>query len=575
MKYPITPEYLKTAPDPIVDLYLSLEETVIKDICRRFRLSGTATNSAVEQIKLLKRKGYSQEEIENAIAKTLNMSRVELDKLFGEAVDRNKQYYGGVFDKVQLLDADVDMLATQSEIDAVYAQTAGEFKNITRSLGFAIRDQGEIKFLPIADIYQKILDDAELEVWSGAVDYNTAVKDAVKRLADSGLQTMVDYASGWHNRVDVAARRAIMTGVTQISRQYSESAAERLETPYREVTAHVGARDKPGPSPWSSHKEWQGKVYSVNEGDKYPSIYRVCGLGFVDGLTGANCRHLYYPFIDGVSERTWTDEQLENIDPPPFEYQGKEYTAYEATQKQRQIETAIRQTKRECLAYESAGLEVDYTDASVKLRRLREEYKAFSKAAGLRTQPERLNVLNFGRSNSAKATGRAEEYHSYWLKNIGAEKTELKTLAKYYDGKYNNSPQYRLLEIYARDVDSGWISPNASFARYVEAYNDIQNNIVGKITSNGILITGQRDHFMQRVLGTGRDPKKYKDDHRIIRRSGVEIEDIKSALFSPVDIGKVKTRGDGKRSVKLYGHKCAVSINPDTGELIQVNPLEE
>lgn len=403
MKYPITPEYLKTAPDPIADLYLSLEETVIRDICRRFKLSGTATNSAIEQIKILKRRGYDQEEIEEVIAKTLNMSREELDKLFGEAVERNKQYYGGVFDKVQLLDADVDMLDAQSEIDAIYAQTAGEFKNITQSLGFAIRDQGEIKFLPIAETYQKILDDAELEVWSGAVDYNTAIKNAVKRLADSGLQTMVDYASGWHNRVDVAARRAIMTGITQISRQYSESAAETLETPYREVTAHVGARDKPGPSPWSSHKEWQGKVYSVKEGDKYPSIYRVCGLGFVDGLTGANCRHLYYPFVDGVSERTWTDEQLKNIDPPPFEYQGKEYTAYEATQKQRQIETAIRQAKRDCLVYKESGLELDYTDASIKLKRLRAEYKSFSAVAGLREQPERMRVKEYSIGSSDRS----------------------------------------------------------------------------------------------------------------------------------------------------------------------------
>lgn len=565
MKYPITPEYLKTAPDPIADLYLSLEETVIKDICRRFKLSGTATNSAIEQIKILKRRGYDQEEIEKAIAKTLNMSREELDRLFGEAVERNKQYYGGVFDKVQLLDADVDMLAAQSEIDAIYAQTAGEFKNITQSLGFAIRDQGEVKFLPIVATYQKILDDAELEVWSGAVDYNTAIKNTVKRLADSGLQTMVDYASGWHNRVDVAARRAIMTGITQISRQYSESAAETLETPYREVTAHVGARDKPGPSPWSSHKEWQGKVYSVKEGDKYPSIYRVCGLGFVDGLTGANCRHLYYPFVDGVSERTWTDEQLENIDPPPFEYQGKKYTAYEATQKQRQIETAIRQAKRDCLAYESAGLEVDYTDASVKLRRLREEYKAFSKAAGLRTQPERTNVLDFGRSSSAKATGRAEEYHAYWLKSIGAEKTELKTLAKYYDGKYNSSPNYELLTGYARAIDRGDISPLVGFERYKEVSREIESTLFGITTKTGTTIESYATHFIDRVIG------QTSTSHEGMRR-GVNVSDVLDALKTPEKIGSVRYLDDGDVRQTMFGGQAVVTFSVRDKRLIQTNP---
>lgn len=573
MKYPITPEYLKNVPDPVADLYSSLEETVLKDICRRFKWSGTATNSAIEQIKIIKRRGYDQQKIEDAIAETLGLTQNELDKLFDDAVERNKQYYEEILDKTGLLQT-LESASLEQEIDAIRRQTAGEFVNLTQSLGFAIRNQGRIEFLPIAETYQKILDDAELEVWSGAIDYNTAIKNAVKRLSDSGLQT-VEYASGWHNRVDVAARRAIMTGVTQLSRQYSEQAADVLKTPYREVTAHAGARDKPGPSPWSSHKAWQGKVYSMNAGDKYPDIHAVCGLGYVDGLTGANCRHLYYPFVEGVSERTWKDEQLANIDPPPFTYQGKEYNAYEATQKQRQIETAIRKAKRDCLAFKEAGLELDYTDASVKLRRLNEEYRRFSNAAGLRTQPERARVSGFGNRQSAQAAGRAQEYHGYWLKGIGAESSNLKTLAKYYDGKYNNSPEYRLLQVYARDVQSGWISPNASFERYIEAYNDIQNNIVGKKTSNGIPLTGQREHFMQRVLGTGRDPKKYKEDHRVIRRSGVEIEDIKSALFNPVDIGKVKTRKDGKRSIKLYGDKCAVAINPDTGELIQVNPLEE
>ena len=571
MKYPITPEYLEHAPDAVVALYERLSERVIKDICRRFKLSGAATNSAIEQIKLLKRKGYDQKEIEKVIAETLVESQEELDKLFEDAVIRNEQYYSGILDKTRLLDADLNVLVAEDEISAIAAQTAGEFKNITKSMGFAIRDNGEIKFLPIADTYQKILDDAEVEVWSGAIDYNTAIRNAVKRLADSGLQ-WVDYASGWHNRVDVAARRAVMTGITQVSRQYSERAAEELDTPYREVTAHVGARDKPGASPWASHKDWQGKVYSINPGDKYPSIYEKCGLGFVDGLTGANCRHMYYPFVEGVSERTWTDEQLANIDPPPFTYQGRKYTAYEATQKQRQIETAIRKTKRECLAYESAGLEVEYTDSSVKLRRLREEYKNFSKKAGLKTQPERANVLKFDKQKAAKATGRAQEYHSYWLKGIGAEKTSLKTLDKYYAGKYSSSPEYNLLKIYARDVGSGWISPNASFDRYLEAYNDIQNNIVGKTTSNGIVITGQREHFMQRVLGTAVDPKKYKDDHVKLSRSGVEVEDVKQALFNSVSVDPPVVSNDGLRSVRFIGEKCIVSVNPDTGELIQTNP---
>lgn len=389
MKYPITPEYLSKAPAPIVDLFTDLEAEILKDICRRFKLSGEATESAIAQIKILRKQGVKMKKIEKVIKRTLDLSGKELQEIFERAVDRNREYYDHLLSKTELLfEAETGI---SQEILAIQKQTHDEFVNLTQSLGFAIRTGANVEFLPIAKAYQKILDDAEMQIRSGSISYNTAIRDAVKRLSDSGLQ-YVEYASGWHNRVDVAARRAIMTGITQISKEYSEEMAHTLNTPYREVTAHVGARDKPGPSPWSSHKEWQGKVYSVKSDDKYPNIHTVCGLGYVDGLTGANCRHLYYPFVDGVSERTWTDEQLEHIDPPPFTYQGKEYTAYEATQKQRQIETAIRTCKREVLAFKEAGLEADYTDASVRLRRLNNEYKRFSKAAGLREQRERTNI---------------------------------------------------------------------------------------------------------------------------------------------------------------------------------------
>lgn len=134
----------------------------------------------------------------------------------------------------------------------------------------------------------------------------------------------------------------------------------------------------------------------LDVGVAHPSIYEVCGWGEVDGLEGANCRHHHFPFVVGVSKRTYTDEQLENIDPQPFEYQGRTYTAYEATQKQRQIETAMRKCKREIIGYKSAGLENDAQDASIKLGRLSREYKSFSNAAGIRTQPERSMVQGYG-----------------------------------------------------------------------------------------------------------------------------------------------------------------------------------
>lgn len=392
MKYPITPEYLENAPKKLIRLYEDFEADVLADICRRLAQSGTVTESALEQIRVMQRQGKTAEAIQKKLEKLLDMSRKELDELFQDAVERNEEYLKTSLTKADIIRVDEQWRpALQAQNDAIRRQTEEAFVNLTQSMGFAIREGAGVRFLGIAETYQRILDRAALEVSTGAMDYNTVIRRSVRELADSGI-VMVNYASGWRNRADVAVRRAVMTGVTQISAQYSEKSAELLNTPLREVSAHRGARDVDGPKGWENHKKWQGKVYAMGEHPSYPNIYDVCGLGDVTGLEGANCRHMHFPFVEGVSERTYTDEQLEALDPPPFTYQGREYTAYEATQKQRQLETAIRAQKRRVLAFESAGVEQDAQDAKTRLKRLESEYRAFSQAAGLPEQFERARI---------------------------------------------------------------------------------------------------------------------------------------------------------------------------------------
>lgn len=256
MKYPITPEYLASAPDPIVRLFTELEAEILADICRRFKLSGEATESAIAQIKILQEQGMDLKDIEKVIKKTLKLSERELEEIFDRAVKRNQAYYDELIQKADIVNADYKGI--DEAVSAIQKQTHDDFVNLTQSLGFAIRSGGEVKFLPVAKTYQRVLDDATAQVMSGAFDYNTAIRNAVKRLSDSGLQ-MVEYSTGWHNRVDVAVRRAVMTGVSQLSAKYSEQTMEILETNLVEVSAHQGARDT-GVGP-ENHKEWQGKVY--------------------------------------------------------------------------------------------------------------------------------------------------------------------------------------------------------------------------------------------------------------------------------------------------------------------------
>ena len=371
-----------------------LEEEIMDAICEQLN-TGDANETALERIRLLQRRGYPLKEIEKAIKKATGLSNKELSKVYGGAIERNKAYFGGVLGKLKLVFSKTRKTALDAEIDALTRQTKGTFENISQSLGFVYHDSsGKLGASPIKDAYEKILNDTVMHVQSGAFDYNTAIRNAVRKLSDSGIQT-IDYESGYHCRVDVAVRRAVMTAITQISAKYTDALMEECETDLLEVTAHPGARDKDGPKGWENHKAWQGKVYSKKSGDKYPSVYDICGLDDVAGLCGANCRHHYHAFVDGVNERTYTDDELANIDKPPFTYQGKTYSAYEATQKQRQIESSLRNIKRRLIMEKQAGLNDDYTADSIKYKRLYDEYEKFSKAAALPKQDNRAFVEEF------------------------------------------------------------------------------------------------------------------------------------------------------------------------------------
>lgn len=389
MKYPFSPEILDAFPEELAELFRSLEITLLDEICSRLKISDQLNEVTIQDIRALRSHGIDLKDIERAIKKTTGISREKLDKLLDDVVDRNQRYYTELIDAAKVTAP--ERIVNLSDIDAIRRQTQDTFRNITGSMGFLVNN-GRTMLKP-AKAYQWALDNAEMQIQSGAISYNQAIKTAVEQLSNSGIKT-VDYESGQVDQIDVAVRRAVMTGVSQLCAKYTEQSAEYLGTPYFEVSAHAGARDVPGPSAWSSHKDWQGKVYSIRTGDIYPNIYEVCGLGEVDGLEGANCRHMRTAWVEGVSERTYTDDQLAHIDDGlGCAFEGRTYTAYQATQKQRQIERTIRKLKRSQAAYKAAGLTEDEKAVSNRIRTLTSKYKAFSKAAGLPEQKERMKVI--------------------------------------------------------------------------------------------------------------------------------------------------------------------------------------
>lgn len=379
-----TPTEIEALPSAMEQLYRSLQLNIMSDLTERLKANGEEITSAADwQINRLYELGVSKDEIDSLIQSTLDVSDDEIDRIYDEVVKsgyaRNEELYTSK-GKEYIPYAENKQL--QQLVKAVKNQTKSEFKNITGSLGFAVRNpDNTVSFTPLAKFYQDTLDNGLMQIASGAVDYNTVLKKAVKAMTDSGLRT-VDYASGWSNRVDVAARRALMTGFNQVVAKVNEDNAEQLGTEYFEVSYHRGAR--------LTHQVWQGRVYSKKE------LETVCGLGTVTGLCGANCYHSYSPFIKGIDTPTYSDEELDRMNEEentPKGYNGKTYTAYEAQQRQRQLETAMRADRQKIELLTQGGADDDtITGAKVRYFQRQDEYVKFSKAMNLPQQWERVTV---------------------------------------------------------------------------------------------------------------------------------------------------------------------------------------
>ena len=288
-----------------------------------------------------------------------------------------------------------------------------------------------------------------------------------------------------------------------------------------QVSSHWGARE--------SHALWQGGIYTLEQ------FERVCGYGEPSNpnhIYSYNCRHTHYPYWPGISEPIKFEPE-----PGPFLVNGRQYTYYEATQKQRKMERDIRALKREV----NAG--GDKAVLGSLIRQKTREYKAFSKACGIREKLERLRVIGYDRSTSAK---------------VRATVTLLEKSMP--DGP-------RILAGYKRAVRSGDIHALTGAETYFSVAKDIQDRLVGVTAVNGVKVQGFSTHFIDRVIGQTAEPRPGK-------RQGVPVDDILETILHGT-AGRIRADDNGDKGQLILGNKCAVTINPTTGNLIQTNPTGE
>ena len=440
-------DYKNKLASKIASRYQDLEERIMQDIVRRIMKAGEITSTADWQINRLRILGYSSEDIEKEIKKTLNASYPEMFELYDRVINweyvRNKDIYEQINAEYIPFEENGQLKQiTESIID----QSFGDLENVTNSLGFYL-DYGNGKkvLTPLSQVYTKYLDAACYDIVTGAFDYNSVLRRVVTQLTNSGLR-QIDYSSGRANRVDVAARRAVMTAVSQITGKISEYNAQKLGTEYFEVEWHAGARP--------THAVWQGRVWSKEQ------LYSVCGLGTVTGLLGANCYHTYYPFFPGISQRNWSDDWLEKQnrkEAEPKSFDGKEYTLYEAKQRQRQMETAMRAQREKVKLLQAGGADQDEIILhKAKYQGQLNEYSRFCRKMSLTEERERIYLDMMGKI-AMNNKSQNSIFHPEMIKNASKDVAQYKrykevlgdsvgSLAKFGQVKYNDSEQWEKLQ---------------------------------------------------------------------------------------------------------------------------------
>ena len=379
----LAPDYLDHAPDRLVLLFQQVEDDILRDVARRISKMEALTPTANWQLWRYEQTEALRQDVVKKLARYTGRSEAEIRRLMQEAATRAMENEDEIYYHYGKEPTPFSENATlQALLNAGYQQTAGTFHNLTATTANTVSGQ-----------FEAALDRAHLKVSSGAFDYKNAVKSAVDSLADT--MKYVTYPTGHTDTLEVAARRAVLTGVNQTGAKLQVARADEMGVEFFETTAHGGARP--------SHAEWQGRQFHRGGavdymGKHYPDFEAATGYGTGAGLCGWNCRHTFFAIFPELgAPPAWTQESLEALNARDIKYNGGRYTRYEISQMQRARERTVRKYKRRYLAEDAAG--ADTTASAVKLRQARQDLADFISAS----------VAGFGRSEGSKATWAAKK----------------------------------------------------------------------------------------------------------------------------------------------------------------------
>lgn len=511
------------APDKIEALRAKSEsilnpvvEFLIRDIARRVAEAGQLTSTAQYEIWRAQNLGVSQYEVKKKVAELLQISQESAGKLFKQAAKTGYNYDLNQLPTARAIPFEENDVI-QEIVSAAVSMANKELENITQTTGFVAPDG---KFGSLTTAFRKACDFAFMQTSTGALDYNTAIRGALRGLRKSGIQT-IEYKSGRHISVEAAVRQNVFGAMGIMQEKISHHNHDSFGADGWEISAHTASAP--------DHEPIQGKQYPDAE-------YQALNNSLVRRIGTLNCGHSAFPIIIGVSKPQYTPEELEKLrkdNETGITYEGKHYTTYEATQRQRMLERKIRKQKQNILMDEAAGDEEMLQNDQVKYQILEQEYKRFNKAAGFKNQYERMEITGFG------------------PKQANAAEKEYKELAKKANSMYDTGNAEGNIEAYKRDVP----------IRKKIGTEELPLSLHEGRQNKHIPGTNEYNQYVQRLKEAGKHGPS---------RITVDVDTVKGLVDRYHGSGVLIFDKDGrwkqKERITVHPYNIGITVNEETGE---------
>lgn len=554
----LSSDYLFTLTDEISNMYEELNTSIINDMARRIAKMNYASESSIFQAERAIETGALYDDIVKKISIQTGKSQEELKRLFKEAgfrnYENNLRKHSMPYKNIKLSEKAKNILI------AGINKTGGVLHNMT----MATANEAQNDFIHITDL-------AYNQIVNGVMDYNTAIRYAVKDLANKGLK-VVDYKTGYKQRIDSAVRTCVLTGVNQTTGPMTEIQRQEVGADGYETTAHSGARPE--------HALWQGKQFYADKPVKgYEDFKTATGYGTVTGLKGANCRHDFFWVFLGEDEPSYTKSEIKALNNKSVKYNGKEMTISEAETTMRYIERKTREWKRQANALKAAGL--DNTFEKMKAREWTEKYKDFANKTGIPRRNERLVVYdNQNMTNTNKndiitfhKAKTKEEAMRFAFEELGITahyddfKLEIANMVN--EQIYIMKKDFPNMELYEieRFPKKGF-SNKIQGAYVVKRKSLMLRNLSIKLLKNNAIIqnevgfwsTNSEKHIIRHELG-------HAISNRLFEEKSHKIEEIKNIMK--------KTSENKKENLSIYGfYNVKEFISESIAEYYDGNPRE-